>query len=359
MREIDGKIGANVVSWPRLQAVLRTGVKRWVLGAAVGLVCGACDASMASIREGEGTQTVDDEAFEGSEDEGPRSVEGRCAPEARLKVATFNLRFDLGRIEANGWTNPDNPRRDLAIATIRALDVDILGTQEGMVNQVEDLREAFEDYGFVGVGRKDGVRAGEFAGIFYRATRFTALEEGHFWLSETPERPGTVFEGSGDIRMASWVILRDEVTGEELFVMDTHWDDESEFSRQSSAELIRNRLQTLPGARPTVFMADLNQFEDGAAVQTILRSVPGERSLIDGYRQAMPNVDPNERTYHAFTGNRQGRRVDYVLHDNGLQTVAASIRIDVYEGLYPSDHFPVTGTLAWATDENGNRCARD
>ena len=45
---------------------------------------------------------------------------------------------------------------------------------------------------FSDVGRSDGKRRGEMCGVFFKTTRFELLDGGHFWLSTSPEKPGSL-----------------------------------------------------------------------------------------------------------------------------------------------------------------------
>ena len=184
-----------------------------------------------------------------------------------------------------------------------------------------------------------------------------SYEEGFFWLSETPDVPGTVFAGSGSIRLATWVVLRDVRTNLELFVINTHFDNVSQSSREQSESLIRTRLDALAGDRLVVLTGDLNQGEQNAAIQILIAdSATSDLQLIDGYRQLFPVVQPDELTYHNFEGQTAGTRIDFILHDNRLVTVAADIRRDTFDGLYPSDHYPLTGILAYVFDRDDTPC---
>lgn len=286
-----------------------------------------------------------------------------CATAASLVVATFNVRFDPGTeasaSASHGWENPMTPRRDGVIAVIEDMDPDLLGVQEPFAHQVADLMAALPGYGFVGVGRNDGVAEDEFEGIFYRRERFVLLDEGHFWLSDTPDVPGTVFPDSGWIRMATWITVRDLVAGRELFMLNTHWDNESQSSRERSAELISERLGVLPEGRPIIVTGDLNQTETNVALRKLLSPESSTSPpLIDAYRSVFPMPRSQESTYHDFTGETVGERIDYVLHDASFEAVDAVIRTDTFGGRYPSDHFPVRATLQWARDADGTPCDR-
>lgn len=292
---------------------------------------------------------------------GDSSVDGACAESANLVVATFNIRFDPvdsnSSVEPNGWTNPEGPRRDLVVDVMTALDADVIGVQEALQGQVMDLTSALSEYSFFGVGRDDGDTEGEYAGIFIRTARFSQVDGGHFWLSDTPETPGTVFAGSAATRMATWVRLRDEVAEREFVLLNTHWDHISAESRELSAALIRNRLATIAADTPAIVTGDLNTWPGTAEFEILLSPEPAQTpQLIDGYRQAIPVMSEDEGTFHFFAGTTSGLRIDFVLHDDGFQTVDAQIVRTSVAGRYPSDHFPVTGTLQWTRDSNGSEC---
>jgi len=282
----------------------------------------------------------------------------------QVLAATFNIRFDPvdanSSVEPNGWTNPDGPRRDLVIDVITEMDADLIGVQEALDPQVVDVTSALPEYTFFGVGRDDGVAAGEYAGIFYRSSRFAQIDGGHFWLSETPEVPGTVFEGSAATRMATWLRLCDEVAQREFVFLNTHWDHVSQESRELSAVLIRERLATIASDVPVIVTGDLNAWPGNAALDILLDAEPEESpQLIDGFRQANPVMDEEEGTVHYFLGITAGLRIDFVLHDEGFQTVDTQIVRTNVDDRYPSDHYPVTGTLRWTGDASGTPCSED
>ena len=105
----------------------------------------------------------------------------------QLRVMTFNLRVRTMLDGHNIWDN----RRDLVVERVRAFDADLLGTQEGLPSMESDLRQQLRDYSFRGVGRDDGKQRGEMCGVFFKTARFDLLDGGYFWLSPTPEKPGS------------------------------------------------------------------------------------------------------------------------------------------------------------------------
>ena len=82
-------------------------------------------------------------------------------------------------------------RRDRVASVIRFHKADLVGMREVLRDQIGDLEILLPQYGWIGVGRDDGADGGEFSPIFYRKDRFTVLDSGTFWLSETPEVTGS------------------------------------------------------------------------------------------------------------------------------------------------------------------------
>jgi endonuclease/exonuclease/phosphatase family metal-dependent hydrolase len=268
---------------------------------------------------------------------------------APIKTMSFNIRFDNGSPSnaTNAWiSTTGTSRRDLAISVINDFGPDILGVQEALNNQVNDLKSGLPQYGFYGVGRDNGATAGEYSGIFYRSDRFTQTNHGTFWLSNTPDVP-SFFPGTCCRRIASWAILEDNQAGNrEYFVLNTHWDHQIQAAREHSAQLIRQRINTLAGGRPLIVMGDLNASESNVAFLDLIGSNdPGGFQLLDSYREVAPVRDRHEATFNGFTGATFGFRVDYVLHNVFFQTDDASIVRTDFSGSYPSDHYPVTALL--------------
>ena len=141
------------------------------------------------------------------------------APEP-VNVMSFNIRYDNPEDSLDNWRY----RKDRVANAIHFYDVDILGTQEVLHNQLEDLKLRLPEYGVVGVGREDGKEKGEYSALWYKKDRFNVLDSGYFWLSETPEVAGSKGWDGACERIASWVKLQDKVSGKEYFALNTHLD---------------------------------------------------------------------------------------------------------------------------------------
>jgi endonuclease/exonuclease/phosphatase family metal-dependent hydrolase len=197
------------------------------------------------------------------------------------------------------------------------------------------------------VGRDDGKRAGEFAPILFRNDRFELLESGYIWLSESPEKPGSVSWDSALTRMATWVKLRDKrnASGAAFVVMNTHFDHIGSTARLESAKLLRARLATLSenGKLPVIFTGDLNCHEEDPPVPELLRG-----GLTDAYRTCHPARDANEATFHEFKGGTQGRRIDFIFTSRQFRGTSCDIDRANENGRYPSDHFAIISVLQWS-----------
>jgi endonuclease/exonuclease/phosphatase family metal-dependent hydrolase len=264
---------------------------------------------------------------------------------ANLSVMSFNIRYSGNEPANYRWS----ARRPRVARVIMNAAPDVIGVQEALAGQVTQMRSDLPAYGFYGVGRDDGVRAGEHAGIFFRTSRFTVLDSGTFWLSDTPTVPGTTFStmAGATPRIASWVMLSDASTGRSYLVLNTHWDNQDQSARDRSAALIRERVAGLASGRPVILLGDLNTTETSAAAITLIGSnVTAQNRLIDAFRRVTPNVGSQELTFQGFTNQTSGQRIDFVLHSPELQATSAQIVRDTgADGYLPSDHYPVTASF--------------
>lgn len=259
-----------------------------------------------------------------------------------LKVMSFNLRYGTAKDGANAWEQ----RRDLVLETIRTFAPDLLGTQEVLDFQADFLSQHLRTHSFHGVGRDDGRAQGEYCAIYFRDSRFERLDSGHFWLSETPDLPGSVSWDSSLTRMCSWVLLRDRLVEDGAFVFgNTHWDHRGKQARLESARLIREKINELKGELPVILTGDFNTTEDDPPYAVLAGAREGGEPLLDAYRIVHPRRGPDEASFNGFAGTREGSRIDWILHSPEFRTLNAMIDHTHELDRYPSDHYPVEAVL--------------
>lgn len=259
----------------------------------------------------------------------------------RVRVLTFNLRYrNDGDTGKKHWTQ----RRGPAVDLIRREAPDLVGLQEALRPQLDDLHERIGgDYAEIGVGREDGKARGEFSALLIRRERWRVEESGTFWLSDTPEVPNSMTWGNKITRICTWARLTEAASGRGLHFFNTHFDHESQPSREKSATLLVERLKARTPEGPFVVTGDFNATPDNPAITALTQ---GPLKLTDAWKSANPDVpDAESGTWQAFNGNRDGGRIDFIFVPPGTRVLDAAILHDAPDGVLPSDHFPVRATV--------------
>jgi len=276
----------------------------------------------------------------------------------RLRVMSYNVRYDTDSDEQHAWSR----RRDRVVETISTTRPDIVGLQEPLERQLEYLDANLSEYSFFGVGREDGERGGEFVPIGYRTDRFGLVGQGAFWLSETPEDPGSLGWDAACPRVTTWAVLEvdDSSSASPLTVFNTHFDHRSALARHRSAQVLRSRVADALATGPVIVAGDLN-CPESTSPYDVLVGDPGDLGDPTGsgdpddsgddpvLRDCLHAADTEHRgprrTYHAFSGVPLERR-DYVLVDPSF-VVQSSRTIDEREwDGFSSDHFPIVADVS-------------
>ena len=273
-------------------------------------------------------------------------VPADAAPRAAapLRVMSFNLRYDTPSDGPNAWPH----RRDWVAALVRFHEADAVGVQEALATQLADLDARLPGFARVGVGRADGRAGGEFSAILYRADRLELLDGGTFWLSPTPETPGSKGWDAAIERVATWARFRDRRTGCRHVHLNTHFDHVGEQARQESARLLRRRLAALAGGLPVVVTGDLNADPRSAPYRILTRDTIADAlaPLVDALGASRAGHYGPTSTWTAFRAIEPGRRIDYVLVTPSVLVLTHGILPDSWDGRFPSDHLPVLASLA-------------
>lgn len=216
---------------------------------------------------------------------------------------------------------------------------DLIGFQEVLHRQYIDLIENFPEYGYAGVGRDDGVSAGEYAAVFYKKDRFSLIESGNFWLSKTPEKPSRGWDAVC-IRICTYVKLLDTQTQKEFIHFNTHLDHVGRFAMFNGAELIRKNM--LERNIPAFVTGDFNIRETSAPYKVMTK--PG---LCDAKYTAKSSMAHG--TFHGYKPSDRlsgDSPIDYLFHtENDFDVKKYRVLINGRKGEYTSDHYPIVVTL--------------
>lgn len=279
------------------------------------------------------------------------------AQEAEFRIATYNIRqmnqpdIDQG----DGW----DARYPVIVQLIRYHDFDIFGTQEGFKNQLEDLKENLPGFDYIGHGRDDGKDGGEHSAIFYKTDLFELIDNGDFWLSETPDQPGLGWDAAC-VRICSWGKFRHIPSGKIFQYFNLHLDHVGIEARRESCKLILQKINELGEDIPIFLSGDFN-VDQHNEIYNILAS----SDLVDSFDEA-DFVYALNGTFNGFqTQGYTDSRIDHIFVTKDIDvlkygiltdtyrkktetpvpmaTSEAPVEIEIseYKAHTPSDHFPV------------------
>lgn len=256
--------------------------------------------------------------------------------ELSLTVLTYNIRYDNPKDGPDLW----ELRKEALAQTVSSYKPAIMGFQEVLLPQLQFLESQFKGYQRVGVGRDDGKEKGEFSPVFFDTERFDLVQNGTFWLSNTPETPSRGWDAALP-RIASLAVLRDKKTRDSLWVINTHFDHVGTVARLHSAELITKLLsKALKNGKKVIFMGDLNAQPSEAPI----------RFLQEKLEDACPEKLAKRGTFNGFAlkedPNKPFKRIDYIwLSPDNWKVKSYDVPQPKWNGRQVSDHFPVVVTL--------------
>ena len=257
-----------------------------------------------------------------------------CSEEkVNVRWATFNMRLDTPADSLNNWKY----RKERVAQYIQDMKLDVVGTQEVLQNQFNDLKSLLPDFEGVGVARDDGKETGEYSAVFYRKSVFDALDSGTFWLAENPDSVGMMGWDAVCVRVATWAKLQHKATGKIVMAVNTHFDHVGKVARRESALLIIRKIKEIVGDRPAVLTGDFNVTDQSEAYNTI---VSNEFVLLDAHKVA-EKVGGVSYTFHDFDRREMEKRskIDFVFVTPQIKVLQSEVTQEVKEALL-SDHNP-------------------
>ena len=275
-----------------------------------------------------------------------------------LQVGSYNIRYENkgDSLKGNGW----GQRLPIIAQQILFHDLEIFGTQEGYIGQLEGMKALLPGYEYIGVGRDDGKQAGEHSAIFYKTEVFDLLDHGDFWLSPTPDVPSKGWDAALN-RICTWGHFRVKATRQELYYMSLHMDHIGVQARMESAKLVVEKIKEICGGKPVVLTGDFNVDQNNPIYSTFVTSgilndsyeVCEIRYALDGTANGFdPNSFTTSRIDHVFV-SPQTRVIRYGVLTDTYRTMTPEaqkyengnfpkeISFQAFQARTPSDHFPI------------------
>ena len=255
----------------------------------------------------------------------------------QLSVMTYNIRLNVASDGENAWPN----RKDFLAAQIKFNDPDIIGIQEGLPGQVEDMKSMLKEYAFIGQGR-DGGNNGEYSALFYKTGKFSLLEQGTFWLSDTPAKVSKGWDAAFN-RICTYGLFKTRKGHKKFWVFNTHLDHQGEEARNKGMELIINKIAELSTKNyPVILTGDFNSEPSSELIANL------NRKMSDTYKISVSEPFGPVGTFNGFQFCEPvTRRIDYIFisDPSRFKVLKYAVLTDSNDMKYPSDHFPVLAQI--------------
>ena len=250
----------------------------------------------------------------------------------KVNIMTYNIRLDTETDGINMWDN----RKEGILSLIKEEDVDILGIQEALPDQIDYLSNQLKDYNYIGEGRNGG-NSGEYSAIYFKSERISLKEEETFWLSETPRVPSIGWDAAIK-RIVTLGVFNIKNSKKELIVYNTHFDHIGKVAREKSAIMILNHITKNNYLdKSLIVMGDLNANSDDLPIKVL------SEKLEDSFK--MIPLKDSIGTFNGFDINSKlSDRIDYVFTKNIKIIDYRHINKKLPNGLWPSDHLPILVT---------------
>ena len=265
------------------------------------------------------------------------------AQDSSINVMSFNIRLPHTGDGIHFWDH----RRPHAVSIIRYHEIDLMGLQEAFRRQLDELISDLPEYDWFGVCRTDGTNHpspdNEFSAILYRKNRFERLDGNTFWLSQTPDKTGSVGWDAALPRIVTWAKFSDRQTGKIFFHFNTHFDHIGDTARHESAKLLVNQIERIAGNAPVIITGDFNCGETDLPYLTITSD--------STFRDAInSSKTPHHGPAATFASNFQitgliDHRIDFIFANKQIEVLRHAILSDSWKGNLASDHLPVVAEV--------------
>ncbi|MET0635772.1 MAG: endonuclease/exonuclease/phosphatase family protein [Chitinophagaceae bacterium] len=259
-----------------------------------------------------------------------------------LNIMTFNIRLNVASDSLNAWPH----RIDKVVSQVLYHQVDLLGVQEARPEQMIDLRTKLPGYRSIGGGRDNGTDKGEASAIFYDTTTLVALQSGMFWLSKTPDIPGSLGWDAQITRMVTWSKFREKKNGKIFFAFNTHFDHIGKEARRESAKLLLEQVNKIAGNTASVITGDFNARPEDEPIRVIVDKNNPLRLTDSRELSATGHYGPTG-TFNGFQSKEvHDSPIDYIFIKGDWKVKSHATISESWDGRFASDHFAVLTRLS-------------
>jgi endonuclease/exonuclease/phosphatase family metal-dependent hydrolase len=256
----------------------------------------------------------------------------------QLAIMSFNVRYNTPKDSINAWQY----RKEKVAEVVASNNIDIAGLQEPWFDQITDLEKLLPEYAWIGWSRDDGKIKGEFTPVFYLKDKFDVLDKGVFWLSSTPEIPGSIGWDERLPRTVIWIRFKEKLTGKEFCFFNTHLGGNT--ARTEGAKLLKTKIDEIAGNLPVIVTGDFNSKPESEPIQTML-SKNCRVVLEDGFNKALKKNDEIYTDYWFDSENKDLKRIDYIFVSQPVKVLYHEIINKRMGRYYPSDHLAIKAEI--------------
>jgi endonuclease/exonuclease/phosphatase family metal-dependent hydrolase len=259
-----------------------------------------------------------------------------------FKVMTLNLRYDNSHDSLNAWPN----RVNQVCKFINSEKPSIIGMQEVLWHQYEALDSLLPEYASEGKGRDDGARGGEMNPVFFRKDRFDMIRTITFWLSGTPDVPGTIGWGASLPRIVTWMELADKKSHDHLYFFNTHFAHDSDSARVMSSKILLKEVEKIAENFPFIISGDFNMDPSSPGYAILTGPDESVPLMKDSYIISSKKPFGPSYTFNGFSDKPGNERIDFIFVKNGIEVMSHSTFIRKDHGIFISDHWPVEAVVS-------------
>ena len=249
-----------------------------------------------------------------------------------VSVMSFNIRGEIETDGTNSWS-----MRYVAVAMmLEDTSADLVCFQELTYDQIKYFQDILTKNKWIGVGRDDGKKSGEYTSFMYNTKKLSVGRSGTFWLSDTPDKVSSGW-GADHPCTAVWAVFKEKKSGKSFLAVNTHIDVDDPEYRKQALDLILQRIDAVnTGKLPVVLTGGFNMEDDDQNMSAV-------KARLQNARIAAFNTD-DVRTYHNY--GKVSQKIDHIYFGGFSSCQEFKTITSRYNNrAYVSDHNPIQAVL--------------